>query len=236
MEHLKTPKTLNDHICEPTFFLKQSYAQTIQTWRCNKALQNVIVALENSNIEYRFIGGCVRNYLLGHKILDFDLASPAGVEALQTCFIKNHLHCIKHGLSYGVVSVLSDGIKFDIASLRVDVNHDGRYADIVSTNNWEVDSLRRDFTVNALSIDQCGKLYDYHGGLNDLKDKKLRFIGQAQTRISEDYLRILRYFRLIGELGWPLALEQNQLSMCFARDAHHLEKLSNERIGSELIR
>lgn len=182
----------------------------------------------------RAVGGCVRDHILGQSVSDIDFAcalEPA--EILKLCRDAN-LNVIETGISYGTVTVMIDGISFEVTSLRSDIETDGRHAQVTYTKNWGLDAARRDFTINALYCDYEGQIYDKTGkGLQDLKAPMLRFIGDPAQRIKEDYLRVLRLFRFKAQLSGIL-IEDDTIKAC--RDGHVLKgikQLSRERITSE---
>lgn len=176
-------------------------------------------------------GGCVRDRLLGLSPKDFDLATTASPK--QTMQILRAMGCraIPTGIKHGTVTCATPIQNIEITTLRTDVKCDGRHARVAFTGSFDRDAQRRDFTVNALFEDVDGHLHDFVGGLQDLTDRRLRFVGDARRRIAEDYLRIIRYFRFLSRLGWaedPAALE-------IIRDAKEgLRSLSRERIVAEL--
>lgn len=189
---------------------------------------------KNRGHDIRFVGGCVRDDILGLPINDYDLAStmPAtdAIDILKSAgFIT-----IPTGLSHGTITLLIDHIPYEITTLRKDVSTDGRRATVETTNNWEDDAHRRDFTINALYQDFDGNIYDYSNGLDDLKQGIVRFIGNPEDRIKEDYLRILRYFRFAQRYAKHSLSED--LRNLFRRHAFNLRILSKERITQEFLR
>ncbi len=184
--------------------------------------------------DIRFVGGCVRDSLRGVPLKDIDFATSLppeqGLELLQ----HHKVRVIPTGIAYGTITAHLNNRNFEITTLRQDTQTDGRHAVVAYTHDWQQDAARRDFTVNALSVDPSGKLYDYYDGLHDLQSRTLRFIGDATARIREDYLRILRYFRFAATWDWHLT-ETPTLAICQAQ-APHLKDLSRERIQNELYR
>lgn len=191
-------------------------------------------AYEAAGYELRFIGGCVRDSLLDRPIKDIDLATTALPEETFKILKTNNLQAIPTGIAHGTVTAVVDGLGFEITTLRQDIHTDGRHADVSFTTDWETDAARRDFTINALSVDKNGVLYDYFDGQKDLETHVLRFIGDPARRIEEDYLRILRYFRFASQLNWPLQ-NKKELELC-ASFAPQLKSLSRERIQAELLK
>ncbi len=204
-------------------------------WRKRRGLPRLLRALGAARGETRFVGGCVRDTLLGVEVNDVDLATrilPSEVMArLQAAGLK----AVPTGLAHGTVTAVANGRAVEVTTLRRDVATDGRRATIAYTENWQEDAARRDFTINALSADPAsGEIFDYFGGIPDLESRRVRFIGDPLTRIAEDHLRILRFFRfhaLFGA-GEPDAAG---LAACATR-ANDLMALSRERISDELLK
>ncbi|MBQ3695991.1 MAG: CCA tRNA nucleotidyltransferase [Alphaproteobacteria bacterium] len=149
----------------------------------------------------RLVGGCVRDYLLHKHFQDRDMATPLTPDEVVNLLEKHHVPHVDIGRPFGTIIAKVDGTPFEITTLRKDVLTDGRHAVVKFTKSWAVDAKRRDFTVNALYADVHGKIYDYVGGIEDLKAGHLRFIGSAKKRMQEDYLRLLRYFRFWAKFG-----------------------------------
>lgn len=194
----------------------------------------IIEAIEKFGGEARLVGGCVRDSILQREIHDIDLATNLlpnqAVKALKLRNIKT----IPTGLKHGTITAILDKRSFEITTLRHDVKCDGRHAKVEFTDDWQADASRRDFTFNALYADKHGHIYDYFGGIQDLKTRKLNFIGNAEDRIKEDYLRILRAFRFhakicIGDLSDEI------LDVC-KKHSHMIQNLSGERIREEIFK
>ncbi|MBR9984093.1 MAG: CCA tRNA nucleotidyltransferase [Wolbachia endosymbiont of Homalodisca vitripennis] len=194
----------------------------------------IIEAIEKFGGEARLVGGCVRDSILQREIHDIDLATNLlpnqAVKALKLRNIKT----IPTGLKHGTITAILNKRSFEITTLRHDVKCDGRHAKVEFTNDWQADASRRDFTFNALYADKYGHIYDYFGGIQDLKARKLNFIGNAEDRIKEDYLRILRAFRFhakicIGDLSDEI------LDVC-KKHSHMIQNLSGERIREEIFK
>jgi poly(A) polymerase len=201
-------------------------------WLSSQPLRRVFAALVHTGHETRVIGGAVRNTLLNLPVSDLDLATTLTPEDVIERTTKAGLAVYPTGLAHGTVTVVADGASFEVTTLRRDTETDGRHAVVAFTKDWHEDALRRDFTINALSCDAEGQVYDSVGGLEDLDARRVRFIGKAEDRIREDYLRILRFFRLTAaySVGEP---DTRGLAACLAlKDG--LTKLSAERIGSEI--
>ncbi len=182
----------------------------------------------------RFVGGCVRNSLWGYDVADIDIATKLEPKAVIAALTKAGIKSVPTGLDHGTVTAVIDGRPIEITSLRKDVATDGRRAVVAFTSDWTQDAQRRDFTVNALYADLDGKIYDPTGqGLDDAKARKFRFVGVADERVAEDYLRILRYFRFIAWYGGQDKLDAGALAAC-RNGSRGLKDLSAERIWSEL--
>lgn len=181
-------------------------------------------------VELRFVGGCVRDALLGREASEVDAATTLLPEETTALLEKGGYRAIPTGLAHGTVTALVGGKSFEITTLRRDVACDGRHAEVEYTRDWAEDAARRDFTVNALYADGAGEVFDYVGGLADIAPLRLRFIGDAEARIAEDALRILRYFRFMAQLG---VHDEAALGACRAR-AGMIAELSGERIAQEM--
>lgn len=201
-------------------------------WLKNEALQRLLAALSADGEGARIVGGAVRNALLGQEVSDLDIAT--------TCVPDETIHraqaagfkTVPTGISHGTVTVVADKRPFEVTTLRADVETDGRHAAVAFGRDWQVDADRRDFTINALYVEADGTIVDLVGGLADIESRTLRFIGDAEQRIREDYLRILRFFRFFAWYGHGRP-ESEGLKAC-ARLKDGLAQLSAERIWSEL--
>jgi len=182
--------------------------------------------------EVRVVGGAVRNALLGVEVADIDLAAAALPEVIAAKAAKAGLRVVPTGIEHGTLTLVFDDVHFEVTSLREDIETDGRRAKVRFGRDFEADALRRDFTVNALSVDAEGRLYDYTGGLEDLAERRIRFIGDPEKRIAEDFLRILRFFRFSAAYGAG-PLDAAGFEACVALRAG-LATLSRERIGAEM--
>lgn len=184
------------------------------------------------NIEARFVGGCVRDALCNLVTNDFDIAINCGIEKVCNILNDNNISVIKTGIKFSSITVIINNIKYEITSLRKDINCSGRYCDIENTSSFEIDSKRRDFTINALYLDQYSNLFDYNNGLEDLKNNIVRFIGDPQTRIEEDFLRIFRYYRFCTKYNDY----SDRYSDIIKYESVNINKLSIERIQKELFK
>jgi poly(A) polymerase len=204
-------------------------------WRSADGLLRVVAALRDEHGGPRIVGGAVRDTLLGLDVSDVDLATPllpdAVIDRLEVARIK----AVPTGLDHGTVTAVADGRHFEVTTLRRDVATDGRRATVAFSTDWQEDASRRDFTINALYADpQTGEIFDYFGGLKDLDAGIVRFLGDADQRIAEDYLRILRYFRFLARYGHG-PIDADAITAC-AKGAHGLTALSRERIAQELTK
>lgn len=194
------------------------------------ALAAVLAALP----EARVVGGAVRDALAGRPVTDIDLATPRTPEQVTEALEKAGLRAVPTGVEHGTITAISGGRGFEVTTLRRDVATDGRHARVAFTDDWRADASRRDFTINAMSMTRDGAVFDYFGGVADLQAGRLRFVGDPATRIGEDYLRILRYFRFYARYATaaPGASERAAIAAGVAR----LGSLSAERVWGELAR
>ncbi len=208
-----------------------------QSWMSAPETAAVVAALTAGGATVRFVGGCVRDSLLGRQIGEggeLDLATPDPPEVVMALLEAGGLRAIPTGLDHGTVTALVAKRRFEITTLRRDVETFGRRARVAFSADWEGDAARRDFTMNALYLSPEGELFDPVGGLADLKAGRVRFVGAPAARIDEDLLRILRLFRFHAHYG-RLPLERAALAACRAR-AGDLKALSAERVRDELLR
>ncbi|MFT9409403.1 CCA tRNA nucleotidyltransferase [Acetobacter fabarum] len=182
----------------------------------------------------RLVGGCVRDLLADRPIADIDLATPEPPEQVMERLRAYGAHVVATGLQHGTVTAVLDGAPYEITTLRRDMETDGRHAVVRWTQDWQADAQRRDFTINAMSVDQAGVLYDYFGGQADLAAGHVRFVGAPALRIKEDALRILRFFRFYGRYGH--GAPDQQAVQAITCGVVLLDGLSVERIWMELRR
>ena len=180
----------------------------------------------------RFVGGCVRRAISGENVDDIDLATSLEPDEVKKRLKKASIKVIDTGIAHGTVTAILNKKKFEITTLRKDVSTDGRHANIEFTTNWEHDALRRDFTINAIYVDIEGRIFDPQNGISDLQSNKIKFIGNAEERIQEDYIRILRYFRFFSQYS-KIDHDQN-IIRSIKHCINGLNKVSNERIFDEL--
>lgn len=179
------------------------------------------------------VGGAVRNALLGEPVADIDIATEARPETVVALATAAGLRPVPTGIAHGTVTVVADGEGFEVTTFRRDVATDGRRAVVAFSDRIEDDAARRDFTMNALYAAADGQVIDPVGGLADLAARRLRFVGDPDARIAEDYLRILRFFRFHARYGAPGAADRAALAAC-ARGVAGLARLSRERVGTEM--
>lgn len=201
-------------------------------WRQSPGLHAVVAALGG---EARIVGGAVRDSLLGLAVSDIDLATPLLPDEVTKRLEHNRIKAVPTGIEHGTITAVADGQVVEVTTLRRDVSTDGRRATVAFSDDWQEDAARRDFTINALYSDpESGEIFDYFGGLQDLHDRKLRFIGDAGQRIAEDHLRILRFFRFHARFGEGKP-DAEAISACEAA-AKSLMALSRERIADEVMK
>jgi poly(A) polymerase len=204
-------------------------------WLEAASLRKVFAAVRNAGSEARVVGGAVRDALLGRpNVGDIDLATPLPPDAVTKAARAAGLDAYPTGISHGTVTVVADGHPFQITTLRRDVETDGRHAVIDYTRSWEEDALRRDFTINALYCAEDGAISDFTGGLDDLHHGRVQFIGDARTRIREDYLRILRFFRFSSAYANG-HIDAEGLAASIA-EREGIARLSAERVREELLK
>ena len=201
-------------------------------WLGEPALQAVFDALEQEGDGARVVGGAVRNTLLGVPVSDIDIATTAEPATVIRRVEAAGLKAVPTGVDHGTVTVVSGGRPFEVTTLREDVETHGRHATVRFGRNWQHDAERRDFTMNALYAARDGTLFDPVGGLPDLAARRVRFIGEADRRIREDYLRILRFFRFHAQYGEGAPDAEGLAAVARLKDG--LAGLSAERIGAEM--
>ena len=209
-----------------------------QPWMKAAPTRALLKALGDAGIAARFVGGCVRDALLGRPIADVDLATPARPEAVVAALEKARIKVVPTGIAHGTVTAVVTSARpprhFEITTLRRDVETDGRRARVAFDADWAEDAARRDFTINALYLDPDGRIHDPVGGLADLKAHRVRFVGEPARRIAEDVLRVLRYYRFEARFGTGAG---DAAARAACRDAASLlAGLSAERVAQELLR
>ena len=205
-------------------------------WMTAPATRTVVDALTAQGAEVRFVGGCVRDALLGRESDDIDIGTPDPPERVLA-LLKGagiETRTVPRGIAHGTVTALAGGNRYEITTLRRDERTDGRHAEVAFTDDWREDAARRDFTINAMSASLDGTLYDYFGGREDLEAGRVRFVGDPATRIAEDHLRILRFFRFYA---WYGKGEPDRAALAACEDAAHaIPSLSGERVRDEMMR
>ena len=203
-------------------------------WMRDAATRRVMRALTAPDAEPRFVGGAVRDALLGRPPREIDIATPLAPEAVMRRLMAAGIRAVPTGIAHGTVTAATPKRIFEITTLRRDVETDGRHAKVAFGVDWAADAQRRDFTMNALSLDVRGRLYDDVGGLADLKARRVRFVGDPATRIREDVLRLLRYYRFFAHYGKGTG-DHAARAACRAA-ARLLPTLSAERIAAEFLK
>lgn len=203
-------------------------------WLTAVPTQALCAALAGAGYQALFVGGCVRNALLGVPVSDIDLSTDAPPETVTNIAQRAGFRVVPTGIDHGTVTVIAGHVPHEVTTFRRDVETDGRRAVVAFSRDVAEDAARRDFTMNALYARADGTVIDPLGGLPDLLARQVRFVGDAETRIREDYLRILRFFRFHAHYGDPAqGLDAEGLAACAALSAG-LETLSGERIGAEM--
>lgn len=203
-------------------------------WRHRPGLDGLLTALDAAQGQARYVGGAVRDTLLGVPVKDVDIATSLSPQSVLERLKQAGIKAIPTGIDHGTITAVIDGWPVEITTLRRDVSTDGRRATIAYTDDWREDAARRDFTINALFADPLtGQITDYFGGIADLVARHVRFIGVAEQRIAEDHLRILRYFRFLARFGSDTP-DAEAYAACRAR-ANSLKALSRERVADELL-
>ena len=181
--------------------------------------------------EIRYVGGCVRKILKNEKVNDIDLATNLNPEQIMQVCKKKNIKFYETGLEHGTITAIINDYKFEITSLRKDLKTDGRHADVIFTNDWKEDASRRDFSINSIYSDLEGNIFDPFNGKKDLEDGKISFIGDAEKRIKEDYLRILRYIRFF--LNYSKHGHNKDITKIIKKNLEGVSKISSERLLDE---
>ena len=180
-----------------------------------------------------FVGGCVRRHLSNEEIDDIDIATSLTIDQIKEKFKDTRFKVIDSGIKHGTVTLVSNKLKLELTTLRKDIKTDGRHAEIEYTDDWQEDSERRDFTINSIYLDINGKIFDPQLGTTDLENCNIKFIGDPQKRIEEDYLRIIRFIRF--SLEYQSEIEQRTIE-AIKLNLDGIKKISKERILSELFK
>ena len=204
-------------------------------WRNRAGLVRLVDALAGDSDTVRFVGGAVRDTLLGLPVSDVDLATPLLPQVVVARIEAAGIKAVPTGIDHGTVTAVSDGHPYEVTTLRRDVATDGRRATVAYSGDWQEDAARRDFTINALYADPAtGELFDWFGGQADLQAGLVRFIGAPSQRIAEDNLRILRFYRFVARFGRGPLDAPSHRAVVAAR--HSLRTLSRERVADELLK
>lgn len=190
--------------------------------------------IENNGGVLRFVGGCVRDAIMEIKGFDFDLATDLSPDELVEICKENSIKTVPIGIKYGTVGVIINDNVLEVTSLRKDITTDGRHAVVEFTDDWSVDASRRDLTINAVYADEKGNVFDYYDGIKDLENGVVKFIGDPEKRIKEDYLRILRFFRFYSFFSKG-KMDEKSFKACI-KNKEGLRILSEERIQSEIVK
>lgn len=203
-------------------------------WMRTPATRALLAALTAEGAVVRFVGGCVRDSLVGRPVRDIDVATATTPRDNLRLLTAAGIKAVPTGIEHGTITAVVGGRPFEVTTLRVDVETFGRHARVAFTDDWVADACRRDFTINALYADPDGSLYDPTGGLADLRRGRVRFVGRPEQRIEEDRLRILRFFRFHAWYGRGAA-NRSALAAC-RQAAAGIDRLSGERVRQELLK
>jgi poly(A) polymerase len=205
-----------------------------QPWMMAAETKQVVEALAAEGAEARFVGGCVRDAVLGRPVKDVDIATPLVPAEVTRLLEAAGIKVVPTGIGHGTVTAVVAHRPYEITTLRRDVETYGRRAKVAFTDDWQADAARRDFTMNALSCRANGEIFDYFGGLKDLRRGRVRFVGDAQARIREDVLRLLRFYRFVAHYGRGTP-DPAARAACRAM-AGQLAGLSAERLRDETLK
>ncbi len=215
----------------------QKLRRTFFPFYKNKELKFVFKKLQegipDEKVVARFVGGCVRKHLSNEKIDDIDIATILTTDQIKEKFRDTGLKVIDTGIKHGTVTIILNEHKVELTTLRKDIKTDGRHAEIEYTDDWKKDSERRDFTINAIYMDINGNIFDPQMGTVDLKNNNVKFIGNPQKRIEEDYLRIIRFIRF--KIMYETTIELST-SDAIKQNLDGIKKISKERILIELLK
>ena len=215
----------------------QKIKKTFFPFYKNKELKFIFKTLQQgcskNTVAARFVGGCVRKFLKNDKIDDIDIATILSTDQIKERFNNTNFKVIDTGVKHGTVTLVSNEFKLELTTLRKDLETDGRHAEVEYINNWQLDSERRDFTINAIYLDINGKFFDPQMGTIDLKNNNVKFIGDPQQRIEEDYLRIIRFIRF--KIMYNNKVEPT-ISQVIKLNLNGIKRISKERILLELFK
>lgn len=202
------------------------------SWFAESGLFKLTDAVEAAGGELRLVGGCVRDHVMGHSARELDAATTLTPDLITKAAQAARFKVIPTGIDHGTVTIVLPERTIEVTTLRKDTACDGRHAEVAYTNSWQEDAARRDFTINALYMDKYGTIYDYHDGQKDMVQQHVRFIGDAQQRIEEDALRILRFYRFLATHG-KAPVDAVAQAACITKRSM-ITQLSGERIAQEM--
>ena len=205
----------------------------LSKFELNKDCKKILEALNKKQPSSRFVGGFVRNYINNIGTKDIDIATQLSPDEVINILSKEKIKVIPTGIKHGTVSAFINDQSFEITTLRKDTNHDGRYAEVNFIDDWFEDASRRDFTINSIYVDHNGEIYDPFNGIEDLKERRVIFIGETEKRINEDHLRILRYYRFLAIYN---SSAEKKTRLIIKKNAEKIIKLSRERIHEEFFK
>lgn len=202
----------------------------------NEDLLKLRSMFQAKGFDIRIVGGAVRDILNGEVPKDIDLCTDATPDEQLAVYQENGLRYEETGIQHGTITVIMNSVGYEITTLRTESEHDGRYAKMAFTRDWKEDLSRRDLTINAISMTFDGEIFDPFNGQEDLKNKVVKFVGDPNERMREDYLRILRYFRFLGRVAGENAVIDDKTATAIRQNIHGLRNISAERIWSEVKR
>ena len=210
--------------------------KNLQDFKNHKETKLIFSVLENQDKSNKlmFVGGCVRKLLNKELVNDIDIATNLNPDELKNVLRENNIQFIETGIAHGTITIVINKMTLEITTLRKDVSTDGRHANVEFISDWEMDAKRRDFTINAIYSDLKGEIYDPLGGLKDLKNGIVKFIGDSNERIKEDYLRILRYFRFFTQ--YSKYNHDITTIQAIKKNLDGIVKISKERILDEFFK
>jgi len=216
--------------------LEKRSIKNIQKISRDTKIEKVFSSIEkfSEKSEVRYVGGCIRKILSFERVDDIDLAANITPKEIIEVLKKNKINYYETGIDHGTITANIDGQNFEITSLRKDISTDGRHAKVEYSNNWFVDASRRDFTINSIYADIEGNLYDPFNGKEDLINGKVKFIGDPDKRIKEDYLRILRYIRFF--LNYSKLEHEDEVKKIIKKNISGIAKISSDRLLNELTK
>ena len=204
---------------------------SLHNWNKDIKLSKLINIFHNKE-EIRFVGGCIRDVMLGYELRDIDFAINCNPQTTINILTENRIKYHDYGHEHGSITAIIDDHKFEITSLRKDIQTYGRYAKVEYTDSWEDDSIRRDFTMNAIYLSIDGNIYDYHNGIEHIHKNQISFIGEIENRIKEDYLRILRYIRFF--LSYSKKDHNYKIKKIIKKNIDGVIQISSDRLLNEL--